>query len=149
MLNKFKRIILFSVFSLFIVDPNTSWAWYNDLSYWNYHGSGRDHAYSEYIDRQNYIGPADYTPIDPVYIDEPLVISNMPPAIAPQPAQSIVPMPAPSELSPDEFAVNIPNAHGGYKSIIIKKSRNGFVGPRGEYYPEFPKVFQLQMKYGD
>ena len=25
----------------------------------------------------------------------------------------------------------------------------GFTGPQGEYYPEFPKVFQLEIMYGD
>jgi len=26
--------------------------------------------------------------------------------------------------------------------------RHYYVGPQGEYYPEFPKIFQLQMMYG-
>ena len=50
MLIRFKRIVLFFVFSWPIAWPFTSWAWYDDGSYWDYHGSGRDHPYSAYID---------------------------------------------------------------------------------------------------
>ena len=132
MLNGFKKILLFFVLSSLIIGPTTSLAWYNDGSYWDYHGSGRDHPYSAYIDRHNYVGPADYTLIEPGYLDGPLYITQVP-------ASAISPS--------DEFIVNIPNPHGGYNAVVIKRAGNGFVGPRGEYYPEFPKVFQLQMKY--
>ena len=121
---KFKKILLFSVFSMLIICPT-----YGDGG-WDYYGSGRDHPYSAYIDRANYVGPADYVPIEPEYINGPLVISNV---IA---------------LPTDEFTVNIPNTHGGYNAVVIKRSGDGFIGPQGEYYPEFPRVFQLQMKYG-
>jgi hypothetical protein len=51
--------------------------------------------------------------------------------------------------TPDgSYTVNIANPQGGYIAVIIKKSGNGFVGPQGEYYPEFPKVAQLQAMYG-
>jgi hypothetical protein len=46
------------------------------------------------------------------------------------------------------FTVNVPNDKGGYTPIIIKKSGNGFTGPQGEFYTEFPKVFQLKAVYG-
>jgi len=45
------------------------------------------------------------------------------------------------------FPVNIPNNSGGYISVIIKKSGNGFVGPQGEFYPQFPTVEQLRVMY--
>ncbi len=45
------------------------------------------------------------------------------------------------------YTVNIPNGQGGYTPVIIKKAGNGFVGPQGEYYSEFPKVSQLQAMY--
>ena len=48
----------------------------------------------------------------------------------------------------DAFTVNIPNDQGAYTAVIIKKSGNGFVGPQGEFYPEFPKVAQLKVIYG-
>jgi hypothetical protein len=48
----------------------------------------------------------------------------------------------------DSFTINIPNNKGGYTTVILKKSGNGFVGPQGEFYTEFPKVSQLQVIYG-
>lgn len=148
MLIRFKTIVLFFVLSLPIAWPTTCLAWYDDGSYWDYHGSGRDHPYSAYIDRHNYVGPADYALIGTGYLDGPLYINNVtPPAITPVPAQLITQVPAPPIAPPDEFIVNIPNAHGGYNAVVIKRAGSGFVGPRGEYYPEFPKIFQLQMKY--
>jgi len=50
--------------------------------------------------------------------------------------------------SDDSFTVNIPNSKGGYNTVIIKRSGNGFVGPQGEFYADFPKVSQLQVMYG-
>ena len=129
MLNRFKRIILLSAFSLLIICPATSFAW-RDYTYygdWNYHGSGRDQPYSAYIDRDNYIGYADYSLLEPDFVNEP---------------------PTLSAIQSDEFIVNIPNNHGGYTAVIIKRSGNGFTGPQGEFYPEFPTVSQLKMMYG-
>ena len=48
----------------------------------------------------------------------------------------------------DSFVINIPNNKGGYTAVVLKKSGNGFTGPQGEFYSEFPKVSQLQMMYG-
>ena len=109
MLNGFKRTILLSTFSLLIICPTASFAW-RDYTYygdWNYHGSGRDHPYSAYVDRDNYIGYADYA--FPDYIDYINVDQQ------------------------NEFTVNIPNDHGGYTAVVIKRSGNGFKGPQGEY----------------
>ncbi len=127
-----KRIILFSAFSLLIINPTASFAWHDYGSYWDYHGSGRDHPYSDYIDRYYYIGYADYAPIEPDYVDW----------------SPITQIPAAPADQQNEFIVNVPNDHGGYTAVLIKRSGNGFTGPQGEYYPEFPKVFQLKMMYG-
>jgi hypothetical protein len=48
----------------------------------------------------------------------------------------------------DTVTVNIPDNKGGYAPVVLKKSGKGWVGPQGEYYPEFPKVSQLQTMYG-
>jgi len=48
----------------------------------------------------------------------------------------------------DSFTINVPNDKGGYTSVLLKKSGKGFIGPQGEFYPEFPKVSQLQAMYG-
>ena len=150
MLNKLRKILLISAFSWLILFQATSFAWHDYTGYgdWDYHGSGRDHPLSAYIDRRNYVGPADYMPIEPDYIDGPLVFSSMTP-ITPTPVttQPIIQSPSPLVTQPAEITVNIPNIHGGYNAVVIRKSGDGFVGPQGEYYPEFPKIFQLQMKY--
>jgi hypothetical protein len=127
MLERSKKTMLFIVFSSLMIGPTTSFAWH-DYTYhdWDWYGSGRDHPYSYYI--SNYYSPdrVDYSMYD---LDE---------AVTP-----IYPAP-----EPNEFTVNVPNDRGGYNAVIIKRSGNGFVGPQGEYYPEFPKVFQLKLMYG-
>ena len=45
------------------------------------------------------------------------------------------------------FTVHIPNTNGGYTPVVLKRSGDGFVGPQGEFYPEFPKVAQLKVMY--
>ncbi len=46
-----------------------------------------------------------------------------------------------------EFTVYVPDSKGGYAAVVIKRSGNGFIGPQGEFYPEFPKVEQLRVMY--
>jgi len=48
----------------------------------------------------------------------------------------------------DSITINVPNNKGGYTAVLLKKSGNGYVGPQGEFYAEFPKVSQLQVMYG-
>ena len=135
--NSFRMIILGLAFLLLTIKATTGFAWHDytdDGDNWDYHGSGRDHPYSQYIDRRNYIGYADYAPLEPDYIDASSYTLSGPTIVAP--------------AQPDVFTVNIPNDHGGYTAVIIKRSGNGFIGPQGEFYPEFPKVFQLKIMYG-
>lgn len=47
----------------------------------------------------------------------------------------------------EAFTVNVPNVRGGYTAVILKRLGSGFVGPQGEYYPEFPRVEQLKVMY--
>ena len=64
-------------------------------------------------------------------------------------AASVTAVPASTNsVSDDAITINIPNDKGGYTAVILKRSGNGFVGPQGEFYPEFPKVSQLQTIYG-
>jgi len=51
-------------------------------------------------------------------------------------------------LGADSFTINIPNDKGGYTAVTLKKSGNGFIGPQGEFYPQFPGVAQLKVIYG-
>jgi len=47
----------------------------------------------------------------------------------------------------ESFTVNIPNSKGNYTPVVLKRSGNGFIGPQGEYYPEFPRIEQLKVMY--
>lgn len=42
----------------------------------------------------------------------------------------------------------ITNSNGSQMSVSLQKSGPGFVGPRGEYYPNMPTEEQLRMVYG-
>jgi len=56
--------------------------------------------------------------------------------------------PAPPVEAQGTFTINIPNNSGGFTAVVIKESGNGYVGPQGEFYAEFPKVAQLKVLYG-
>lgn len=51
-------------------------------------------------------------------------------------------------LAEGSFTINIPNDKGGYTAVTLRKSGNGFTGPQGEFYPEFPTVSKLKVVYG-
>ena len=53
----------------------------------------------------------------------------------------------PSSSDQETFTVNIVNPTGGYTPVIVKKSGNGYIGPKGEQYSGFPTVSQLQSVY--
>ena len=64
------------------------------------------------------------------------------------PAQIPLNSPPPAAANEEElFTVNIPDSKGGYTPVTIKKSGDGYIGPQGEYYQEFPKVEQLKTTY--
>jgi hypothetical protein len=46
------------------------------------------------------------------------------------------------------LAVNVPSKRGGYTTVQLKRITDGFLGPQGEFYSEFPTVGQLQAIYG-
>ena len=54
----------------------------------------------------------------------------------------------PVDKSDKVFTVNVPNIKGGFTAVTLKKAANGYIGPQGEFYPEFPTVEQLQIMYG-
>ena len=55
---------------------------------------------------------------------------------------------ASSTAKEEPFTVNVPNYKGGWTSVTLARSGTGFIGPQGEYYPEFPKIKQLKEMYG-
>ena len=85
-------------------------------------------------------------------VEAPVVYAQPAPVVIeqPQPVQQVVvtqQAPAP-DVSQDAFPVNVPNNSGGYTSVVIKRSGNGYVGPQGEFYATFPSVAQLKAMYG-
>jgi len=70
------------------------------------------------------------------------------PATAPIVQADAVTVTPSSVNTDDSYTVNIPNGKGGYNAVLLKRSGNGFIGPQGEFYAEFPKVSQLQLMYG-
>jgi hypothetical protein len=42
----------------------------------------------------------------------------------------------------------ITNSNGSLTSVKLHRSGPGFVGPRGEYYPDMPTKEQLRIVYG-
>ncbi len=72
-----------------------------------------------------------------VYVQQPTVVVAQPPVQA-----------GPVVYAQDSFSVNVPNDRGGYVAVVLKRSGNGYVGPQGEFYAQFPKVAQLKAMYG-
>jgi len=69
------------------------------------------------------------------------------PVIQAAPVMVTSPVSASTDIG-NSITVNIPNNKGGYTAVVLKKSGNGYIGPQGEFYSEFPKVSQLQTMYG-
>ena len=81
-------------------------------------------------------------------------VSNVPVPSSPPPVVTAAPTPVtttentPAAANTDTFTVNIPNAKGTYTPVTLKRSGNGFIGPQGEFYTDFPRVEQLKAMYG-
>jgi hypothetical protein len=71
-----------------------------------------------------------------------------PPVIVAEPAPTVVSQAPTTTYSGDSVTVNVPNSTGGYTSVVLKRSGNGYLGPQGEYYNEVPTTAQLQAMYG-
>ena len=65
-----------------------------------------------------------------------------------QPQQVVVAQPSDVTYSGDTATVNVPNSNGGYTSVVLKRSGNGWLGPQGEYYEQIPSTDQLKVMYG-
>lgn len=133
-----------------MIIPGPAFAWH-DYTYreWDWHGSGRDYPFSYYIDRYYTSGYAGFSMYD--FDESPYInfINNAPPpALVPLSLSPVTQVPFLTHPDTDAFTVNVPNSHGGYTPVVIKRSGSGYVGPQGEYYPDFPKVSQLKLMYG-
>lgn len=45
------------------------------------------------------------------------------------------------------IVVNVPNPNGSYIPITLQKYSDGYQGPKGEYYPDYPTLEQLKAMY--
>lgn len=76
-----------------------------------------------------------------------------PPGVLVSPPPVIVyadkPAPAPYEIEGVQYiTVNVPNKKGGYTAVTLKKTDSeGFIGPQGEFYHEFPSISELKTIY--
>lgn len=84
----------------------------------------------------------------PVVASPMVVVPPAAPVVVASPPVAPVAVVAPVPQDPGVVTVNIPNEKGSYTPVSLRRSGSGFVGPQGEYYPEFPKVEQLRMMYG-
>lgn len=60
---------------------------------------------------------------------------------------SVVAAQALARNSGETYTVNILNYRGSYTKVVVRRVGDGFVGPQGEYYSDFPTVEQLQAMY--
>jgi hypothetical protein len=72
--------------------------------------------------------PEGYTVVTP----PPSVVSTNPPAVE-APEKTIV--------------VTVPNPNGSYMPVTLQKYTDGYVGPNGEFYPDYPTIDQLKAMY--
>lgn len=49
---------------------------------------------------------------------------------------------------PEELEFQVPNKNGSFTKVVLDRTKDGYVGPEGEYYKEKPTMEQLQMMYG-
>ena len=87
-----------------------------------------------------------YVIVNPPTIPQQPVVVN--PELAPTSVTAPISSPQSQPQTQDTVTVNIPNDSGGYTPVTLKRLGNGFIGPQGEYYEEFPKVKQLKVMYG-
>jgi hypothetical protein len=152
-LKTFFAVLMISLFSM----PVASFAdWHGHNR--ERHGGGFSHHDRSFVGVNFSVWPNNYyygAPNYPYYPDDAVLVSPpvtviqqpveviQPPAVIDNQAQSAAPVDV-----PDSMTINIPNDKGSYTAVTLKKSGNGFTGPQGEFYPEFPKVAQLKVIYG-
>ncbi len=79
-------------------------------------------------------------------VAQPMVYVQPEPVVVSQPVRTVVAVPQAVDIQ-DSFPVNIPNNNGGYTTVVIRKSGNGYIGPQGEFYAQFPTISRLKAMY--
>ena len=124
----------------------------------NWHGNSGHHHDHSYVGLNLAVYPSSYYDDTPVYyppddagvlIASPAVtpvVVTAPPVTVVEPPEGVSGLPAVEPV--DSITINIPNDHGTFTAVTLKRSGNGFIGPQGEFYSEFPSVAQLRVIYG-
>ena len=122
--------------NVFIFSPGYQPVGINGVTY--YLNNGSYYVYNGY----------NYQPVAlPETVIEQPVAEIQPPAVV-TPAAPVYTSTSMADVGePDSFTINIPNDKGGYTPVTLKESGNGYTGPQGEFYTEFPKVSQLKVIY--
>ncbi|MFH1209145.1 MAG: DUF6515 family protein [Candidatus Omnitrophota bacterium] len=64
------------------------------------------------------------------------------------PPPSVVSSNAPAIEAPEKtIVVTVPNPNGSYIPVTLQKYSDGYVGPNGEFYPDYPTIDQLKAMY--
>lgn len=69
-----------------------------------------------------------------------------------QTAPETIPQPTaeqPQSASNGPIVINVPNSKGGFTPVKLVRSKDGYLGPQGEYYPGHPTIAALRVLYGD
>lgn len=120
---------------LFMDGPFYYFPFYPYAITYNYPGSSDSYYYDPILDR--------YEPVS-----APLEITgrptDLPTAVAAAPAS----ISSTAEASSGTVTINIPNSKGGFTPVVLKKYKDGYLGPQNEYYKGNPTVEQLKLLYG-
>jgi hypothetical protein len=110
--------------------------------------------------RTIYVGGVRYYEYDNVYyqpcptgytvVQQPMVTTQYvsPNVVYVPAANAVVPPEAQATGDRETITVNVPRASGGSIAITLVRYSNGFVGPKGEFYPTLPTSAQLSAQYG-
>jgi hypothetical protein len=121
--------------------------WIGGIAYYYYYNPFYSDAYCEVMP-DGYI----IVPVSEVDSGQQAVVATDPNQQAEEPEEALpAAQPSSQELAKlkEKTTINIPNSHGGFTPVILKKYKNGYIGPQGEFYPGKPTVKQLKVLYGD
>jgi|GEM_PF-1082022 hypothetical protein len=102
---------------------------------YNYPGSSDSYYYDPILDR--------YEPVS-----APLEITGRPNDIPTVVATAPASVSSTAETSSGTITINIPDSKGGFTPVVLKKYKDGYLGPQNEYYQGNPTVAQLKLLYG-
>ena len=153
--NHLSKIVIVGVLCMaFFIQPAQAYAWWRGG--WGWHGGwGRGWGWPVAAVALGATATAIWIAGHPYYYYDGLYYDYTPGGyvvVTPPVATTVVAAPqavvSQTQASNDIITLNIPNNKGGYAAVVIKRSGNGFVGPQGEFYYEFPQVSQLKIMYG-